>query len=137
MTGSASIVVTLDVGGSAAKASAVDAATGSCLGSTAVPYPVSSGALDAGQFDPEAWWHAALGALRDLRTLLGEPPGRYLGITVSAVRIPFVLIDRSGEVVTPALLNGDRRAASELAGLAAECGADEIYRLTGHWLAPE
>jgi xylulokinase len=133
----ASIVVTLDIGGSAAKASAYDAARGISLASAAVPYPAQSAAADQGQFEPEGWWRAALGALAELRGRTGEPAGRYLGITVSAIRIPFVLLDGRGEVVMPGLLNGDRRAAGELGDLAAGYGADEIYRLTGHWLAPE
>jgi xylulokinase len=134
---SASIVVTLDIGGSAAKASAYDAARGISLASTAVPYPARSAAADQGQFEPGAWWRAALGALGELQGRLAEPPARYLGITVSAIRIPFVLLDGRGEVVMPGLLNSDRRAAGELADLAAAYGADEVYRLTGHWLAPE
>ena len=133
----ASIVVTLDIGGSAAKASAYDAARGISLASAAVPYPARSAATDQGQFEPEGWWRAALGALAELRGRTGEPASRYLGITVSAIRIPFVLLDGRGEVVMPGLLNSDRRAAGELGDLAAGCGADEIYRLTGHWLAPE
>ena len=88
-------------------------------------------------FQPEDWWQAAVGALGELRRALDEPPARYLGITVSAIRIPFVLIDRDGDAVMPGLLNRDRRAAGQLARIAAALGAAEVYRLTGHWLAPE
>jgi xylulokinase len=137
MNATASIVVTLDIGGSAAKASAFDAARGIPLASTAVPYPGRPATADQGQFEPEDWWLAAVGALGELRRRVGEPAARYLGITVSAIRIPFVLLDGRGEVVMPGLLNSDRRAAGEVGGIAAACGADEVYRLTGHWLAPE
>jgi xylulokinase len=137
MNTTASIVVTLDIGGSAAKASAFDAARGIPLASAAVPYPARPAAADQGQFEPEDWWLAAVGALSKLHGRVGEPAGRYLGITVSAIRIPFVLLNGRGEVVMPGLLNSDRRAAGELSGIAASCGADEVYRLTGHWLAPE
>jgi xylulokinase len=137
MNATASIVVTLDIGGSAAKASAFDVASGIPVASAAVPYPARPAAADQGQFEPEEWWLAAVGALSELRGRVGEPAGRYLGITVSAIRIPFVLLDGRGEVVMPGLLNSDRRAAGELGGIAAACGPDEIYQLTGHWLAPE
>jgi xylulokinase len=133
----ASIVVTLDIGGSAAKAVAYDAASQRSLASTAAPYPAPHSTDDPAMFRPEEWWQAAVSALADLRRVLGEPSGRYLGITVSAIRIPFVLIDRAGQAVLPGLLNRDRRAAAELARIAAAIGAAEVYELTGHWLAPE
>ncbi len=136
-TGDASIVVTLDIGGSAAKAVAYDAARQRSLTATAVPYPARRDADDPEMFAPEDWWQAAVRALGELQRALDEPPGRYLGITVSAIRIPFVLIDRHGEAVMPGLLNRDRRAAGQLASIAAITGAAELYQLTGHWLAPE
>jgi xylulokinase len=133
----ATLVVTLDIGGSAAKASAYDAARKVCLGSTAVPYPPRAGQDDPGMFDPDGWWLAAVGALRNLRQLIGEPAGRYLAITVSAIRIPFVLLDAAGNAVMPGLLNRDRRATQQVAGLTAAIGSDELYGITGHWPAPE
>ncbi len=135
-TDDASIVVTLDIGGSAAKAVAYDVARQRSLAATAVPYPARRHD-DPEMFQPEDWWQAAAGALAELQLALDEPPGRYLGITVSAIRIPFVLIDRDGDAVMPGLLNRDRRAAGQLAAIAAALGTAEVYRLTGHWLAPE
>jgi xylulokinase len=133
----ASIVVTLDIGGSAAKASAYDAARRSSLGHAAAPYPAPAPGADPGLFDPQAWWGAAVSALRDLRERLGEPAGRYLGITVSAIRIPFVLVGADGEPVMPGLLNKDRRAQPYVSQAAAALGAGRLYELTGHWPAPE
>lgn len=133
----ASIVVTLDIGGSAAKASAYDARRDVSLGSAAVPYPGIRGQADPGLFDPDDWWAAALGALTALRKTVDVPAGRYLGITVSAIRIPFVLINSHGDVVLSSLLNKDRRAAAQMACIAADFGMDDVYRVTGHWLAPE
>lgn len=132
-----SIAVTLDIGGSAAKASAYDAVRGLSLGSAAMPYSAPHTQADPGMFDPDEWWLAATGALRLLRDRLDVPAGCYIGITVSAIRIPFVLLDGDREVVMPSLLNRDKRAATQIAGLTAAAGADEIYRRTGHWPAPE
>ena len=133
----ASIVVTLDIGGSAAKASAYDAERQVSLGSSAVPYPAPPPGTDRGMFDPDAWWLAASRVLFDLRELTGEPPGRFLGITVSAIRIPFVLLDARGEPALPGLLNRDRRAAPQVAHAVSAIGGAELYRVTGHWPAPE
>jgi len=132
----ATIVVTLDIGGSAAKASAYDIARNACIGSTAEPYPSPPPGRDPGTFDPDEWWLAAIGSLRALAQVLDKPATSYLGITVSAIRIPFVLLDGSGEVVGPCLLNKDRRALSYVPRITA-LGADEVYQTTGHWPAPE
>ncbi len=133
----ATIVVTLDIGGSAAKASAYDIARNACIGSTAQPYPSTPPGRDPGTFSPEEWWLAAIGSLRALTQVLDKPAASYLGITVSAIRIPFVMLDGRGEVVGPCLLNKDRRALSYVRRITAALGADEVYQTTGHWPAPE
>jgi xylulokinase len=132
----ASIVVTLDIGGSAAKASAYDAARQVCLGQAEAPYPEPQPGADPGLFDPDGWWLAAVAALRELQQRLDQPAGRYLGITVSAIRIPFVLVGGEGAAVMPGLLNIDGRARGNLEQAAAPLGADGLYRLTGHWPSP-
>jgi xylulokinase len=133
----ASIVVTLDIGGSAAKASAYDVARRACVGQASQAYPAAGRDADPGMFDPGAWWLAAVGALRALWQRLELPAGRYLGITVSAIRIPFVLVGADGEAVMPGLLNKDRRAQAHVGEARAALGAEGLYRLTGHWPAPE
>ena len=136
-TADATIVVTLDIGGSAAKASGYDVARRASLGSTAAPYPVRPEGQDPGMFDPDSWWLAAVRALRELHDLIDEPTGRFLGITVSAIRIPFVLLGADGRPVMPGLLNRDTRAAEQVAEISSAIGADDVYRLTGHWPAPQ
>ena len=133
----ATIVVTLDIGGSAAKASAYDIARNACIGSTAEPYPSPPPGRDPGTFDPDEWWLAAIGSLRALAQVLDKPATSYLGITVSAIRIPFVMLDGSGEVVGPCLLNKDRRALPFVPHITAAFGAEQVYQTTGHWPAPE
>jgi xylulokinase len=133
----ASIVVTLDIGGSAAKASAYDVARRAGIGQASEAYPAPGRDADPGLFGPGAWWLAAVGALRALWQRLEQPPGRYLGITVSAIRIPFVLVGADGEAVMPGLLNKDRRAQGHVADVEAPLGTEGLYRLTGHWPAPE
>ena len=58
-------------------------------------------------------------------------------MTVSAIRIPFVLVDGQGCPTAPGLLNKDRRAAPQVGEVTAAFGADALYELTGHWPAPE
>jgi xylulokinase len=132
-----SVVVTLDIGGSAAKATAYDITMRATLATTAAPYPPATGDSDPGLFDPSAWWASAVQALSSLVTALGLNGHRYLGLTVSAIRIPFVLVDGSGCPTAPGLLNKDRRAGRQVGELTKEFGADAVYELTGHWPAPE
>ncbi|MCU1488639.1 MAG: xylulokinase [Acidimicrobiaceae bacterium] len=129
-----SVVVTLDIGGSAAKATAYDVSRRAVLASTTSMYPISD---EAGQFDPEAWWVSSLRALKSV-VLESEVDGKdYLGVTVGAVRMPFVLVDEAGEPTAPALLNKDRRALRQVAEVEGAIGAQSLYEVTGQWAAPE
>ena len=92
---------------------------------------------DPGLFDPEHWWAAALVALRALVEQLSAAPADFAGITVSAIRIPAVLLDRHGELAGPSILNTDRRGEWALDELVAAVGADVLYAITGHWPTPK
>lgn len=125
------IVITLDCGGSAAKAHAFDANGKGHLVSTLCSYP--DGGDDPGIFDAGAWWESAVLALRDLVNAVCRPAGSFLGITVSAIRIPQVLLDRRRALAGPSVLNTDRRGEEALAELTRDIGVEQLYALTGHW----
>ena len=129
------IVVTLDTGGSGAKAQAFDVAGGGHLASTSSPYPPAG--EDAGLFDPKGWWATAVKSLRSLADCLGERAASFAGVMVSAIRIPAVLLDRHGEPVGPSILNSDRRGEPALGELMAAIGPEKLYALTGHWPTPK
>ena len=101
----ARIVLTLDIGGSGVKASAYDARWPRTIASVVVRYPDDPGA-EPGTFSPDLWWSSALQGCRALTDLTGVAEGEYLGITVSAIRIPFVLIDRTTMSSCPACSTG-------------------------------
>lgn len=130
------IVVTLDVGGSGVKASCFDAAGDVAPAATAVRFPSASHRVD-GTFDPDAWAQTATAALAAIVARCPAPPHDYAGITVSAIRIPFVLLDAEQRVVGPSLLNRDRRARPIVDELVASIGNRDLHRTTGHWGAPE
>jgi xylulokinase len=132
-----SLVVTVDIGGSAAKAYAFDVVNRRAVGQVSSAYPEQRAGADPGSFDPDEWWAAAVSALGSLVQKLGLPSSSYLGVTVSAIRIPFVLIDREGKPVGPSLLNKDRRALGDVSDAVAAFGAEQLYETTGHFGAPE
>jgi xylulokinase len=133
----ACLVVTIDIGGSAAKAYAFDVLDRRSVGQFSAPYPALSDGADPGSFDPDGWWGAAVSALAGLVQQLALPSSSYLGVTVSAIRIPFVLIDKDGEPVGPSLLNKDRRALPDVSVMVDTIGATRLYETTGHFGAPE
>ena len=130
------IVVTLDIGGSGVKASCFDPTGDIAPAATAVRYPSPDHRAD-GTFGPDAWAETAIAALAAIVARCPAPPRSYLGITVSAIRIPFVLLDADQRVVGPTLLNRDRRALSIVGDLVASIGHRDLHRITGHWAAPE
>ena len=131
------LVLTLDIGGSAAKAYAYDVVGQRAVGRVSVSYPQLRSGADPGSFEPDEWWVAAASALAALVQKLDVPSSSYLGVTVSAIRIPFVLLDSRGELIGPSLLNKDRRAQPDVDEAVATVGASRLYELTGHFVAPE
>ena len=121
-----SVVATLDIGGSAAKATAYDIRARATVATTSAPYPAIAGSGDPGLFDPNAWWSSALRALSSLADTLDLAGNRYLGLTVSAIRIPFVLVDKRGCPTAPGLLNKDRRAGRQVRN-SRTCSAPKPY----------
>jgi xylulokinase len=99
-------------------------------------YPADLG-TEPGTFSPDMWWSSAVQGCRALADRAGAAGGEYLGITVSAIRIPFVLIDRDRKVVLPSLLNRDRRAEGQVHAISRALGEQSLYETTGHWAAPE
>ncbi len=129
------IVITLDVGGSSVKVSAFDTAAHHSLGQHAVAYDPRSWTSD-GELDLESWWITSVTALSSLIGRLHLEAGDVCGITVGAVRIPFVLLDAHDRIIRPCITNADRRAAVEATWLLEALG-DRLYDQTGHWAAPE
>jgi xylulokinase len=133
----ARIVVTVDIGGSGVKASAYDVARGKNIVSVAERYPPAGHSEAQGTFSPDQWWLSVVASCRAITDLTRAAGRDYLGITVSAIRIPFVLLDRQRDVVMPGLLNRDRRAAKYVNDLIRVIGERALYETTGHWPAPE
>ena len=130
------IVVTLDIGGSGVKASCFDVSGDVATTAAAVPYPPGT-PDDGGTFDPDLWARTAMAALAQIVARCPARPDQYLGITVSAIRIPFVLLDAERRIVGPSLLNRDRRARPIVDHLVATIGHRALHQMTGHWAAPE
>lgn len=98
-------------------------------------YRVSHPEPGHAEFDPGEWWVAMQEACAEAVARAGAPPARYLAVTCTAMRIPFVLVDRSGTPVWPGVLNLDGRGRSYLDMVRDALGGQALYELTGHWPA--
>jgi sugar (pentulose or hexulose) kinase len=92
----ATLVLTLDAGGSGVKASVLCVRTWRVLGSARREYEASFPEPGHAEFDTRQWWAIMQDACIEAVMRAGAPPGRYLALTCTAMRIPFVLLDGAG-----------------------------------------
>ena len=110
----------------------VDSSTQSCK---VVVLDANSGALvregrathpDGTEVHPDHWWRALCAAFDDAGGLAD-----ISALSVAGQQHGMVLLDRTGNVVRPALLWNDTRSAEAAAALTDEVGADDFARRTG------
>jgi len=133
------LVAGLDYGGSSLKAWVADLETGEVSSAVSEPTETTRPRPHAAEFSPAAWWAATGTAMRAAVATADRPPGDYAGVTATSLRQGFVLIDggSDGAELGPGVLNSDRRGGPHLDTLRRQIGVEALYRLTGHWPAPE
>ena len=85
----ATLVLTIDAGGSGVKASVLCVRTWRVLGSARREYRASYPEPDQAEFDTAEWWAIIQDACAEAVVRADAPPGRYLALTCTAMRIPF------------------------------------------------
>jgi xylulokinase len=134
------LLLGIDLGSSAAKASLVDE-RGVIVARATVPQSVSRPIPDAAEQDADEWW-SALRALvaATLGTLPAAGHGRLSGLAISGHYPTLLLADDRGEPLAPAMLYGDRRADSQVdpaAALGGEALAGDEWLPKLLWLRDE
>ena len=127
------VVLALDVGGSAVKAtlaSFVDGATTS----VSVALPTLRPDAVTAELEPSVWWDAVCRACTEVVSRSGG--SRVVAVVPSSLRQGLVLVDGDRELGR-GILNSDRRGADQLDGLVRRVGRERLYATTGHWPAPE
>jgi xylulokinase len=81
---------------------------------------------------PEDWWQAVCLAVRQVCAAVPNARERIAGAAVSSQAPTLLALDRTGQVLRPALIWMDRRAEAEAIELANLLGGDEIHRITGN-----
>ncbi len=131
------LVLVIDVGTGSARACVFSVLENRTLSVAARECPISHPAPDRAEFDPRVWWEHIVSAAREAVLRADRPADRYLGITVTSLRQGFVLVDDDGDSVASGVLNYDRRGARFTDVVDSALGEEPLYRLTGHWSAPE
>jgi len=115
----------VDVGTSGVKAILVDTA-GEVIASATTALTLSTPRPGWAEQDPEAWWRASVASIR--RVIEARPDARVAGVGISGQMHSSVFLDRSGEVIRPALLWCDGRTTAECAEITARVGGEERLR---------
>ncbi len=108
----------LDFGTSGVKALLVDGGE-RVVGSATAPLTVSRPAPGHSEQDPAAWWQAMLQAVGTLQQAHPAELAATRGIGLSGQQHGAVLLDAAGQVLRPAILWNDVRAAAECTALEA------------------
>ena len=102
----------IDVGTSGTKTLAIRH-NGKILASATEEYPLSSPKPGWSEQDPEHWWQATIKSVRRVLKKAKVKPGEVKGIGLSGQMHGSVFLDKSHQVIRPALLWNDQRTAKE------------------------
>lgn len=125
----------IDIGTSACKAAVFDkngAVIASAAGEYGVYYPKSGWA----EQNPEEWWEAVCGAVKEILTVSGIGAGDIAGIGIDGQSWSAIAIDKEGNVLTNTPIWMDTRAADICGELNSKIGEEAIFRLSGNSLQP-
>ncbi len=126
----ADMLLGLDIGTTSAKGVLLRVDGQVVAEASSTPYPISQLKPGWAEQNPEDWWQAACGVIRELCVQV-EGSERLAGVAISGQGCACTLVDEQGAVLRPAIIWMDTRAAAETATMAARWG-DEVLRLNGN-----
>ena len=115
----------LDVGTSGVKALLMSP-SGEVAGTATAPLTMSTPRPGWAEQEPESWWEATVASVRQVLT--GRPAARGGSVGISGQMHSSVFLDRSGEVIRPALLWCDGRTTAECQEITRLAGGEERLR---------
>lgn len=122
------LLLGLDLGSSAVKASLLDAATGRVVSSAQSPHdemPIATPAPGWAEQDPATWWEHAVLAIR--AALAGHDASRVVAIGIAYQMHGLVTLDEHHQPVRPAIIWCDSRAVDLGAKAFADLGPDTCF----------
>lgn len=124
-----------DLGTSGNKASLFNEAgqlIASCTETYPVQYPQAGWAVQ----DPRDYWRAVCNATQLLLSRTGIANGDIAGVSFSGQMMGVIAVNAQGDPLHDAIIWADQRAIEEAQLIVEKCGADEVYRSTGHRISP-
>jgi xylulokinase len=119
------LLLGIDIGTSGVKAILV-APNGDVVASAVTPLALSTPRPGWAEQDPDDWWAAAITSIRDV---LGRTPDAHVaGVGISGQMHSSVFLDRTGNVIRPALLWCDGRTTDECEEITLRAGGEERLR---------
>ncbi len=122
------IVVGVDASTTAVKAIAFDS-SGKPIYEAKASYPLATPKPGHVEQDAEDWWRALSNTLKQLTQEVS--PARIAAIALTHQRETFVLVDKHGQPIRPAILWLDERSRAEVAELSAKLGRENIRDWSG------
>ena len=124
------LLLGLDVGTTSVKAGLFDVA-GRQVAAAGREYRLAHPAPDRAEIDPEAWWSAAVSAVREALASSGADPSSVAAMAVSSQGETVVAVDAAGRPLGPALVWLDNRATAEARALGERFSNAQVYDRTG------
>ncbi|MEM6796745.1 MAG: xylulokinase [Acidobacteriota bacterium] len=122
----------LDVSTTATKALVLDE-TGAQRAVASSPYGLETPRPLWAEQDPEQWWRAAQGSIREALKRAGARAEDVLGVGLTGQMHGLVLLGEADEVLRPAILWNDQRSARECGSIRRRAGGLEaLVRITGN-----
>lgn len=121
----------VDLGTSSVKLLTIDS-SGKIYGEVSCEYPVSYPKENWAEQNPNDWWDKTLEALNKTFTLENISKEKILGIGFSGQMHGLVALDKSGEVLTPAMLWCDQRTQEECDDITKYFGEKRLSELVGN-----
>ncbi len=125
----------LDVSTTGAKALIVDR-DGRVIAEASSEYPLSSPRPLWSEQAPADWWEGVRSSIRRVLQLAGER-GEIAGIGLTGQMHGLVMLDKSGNVLRPAILWNDQRTAAQCSEIVGRAGGlRSLLKLTGNNVLP-
>ena len=124
-----SYLLGIDVGTSGTKTLLINP-DGRIVATSTVEYPLYTPYPGWAEQDPEDWYRAAAGTIRDVLARSGVRAEEIAGVGLSGQMHGAVFLDGANRVLRPALLWCDQRTALECAEITGRVGAENVVRIT-------
>ena len=130
------MLIGIDLGTSTCKIIAVDP-EGKVVAVASRDYPMINLRPGWAEQEPDAWWRATGEAMTDLTSQLPQGGAEVVGIGMCGQMHGLTPLDADGNVIRPAILWNDQRAAAECDWITEQAGGlDELLRMTRNRMLP-